>query len=382
VVKDVTDQLDEAEGIQRKGLILSTLLRLKQICNHPAQFLQDGSAFTAERSHKLQRLGRWWRRSSRAARARSSSPSSRRSARRSNGTSRTPATTTPTICMGTSATKRDRMIAEFQDPVTEPSVFVLSLRAGGVGLNLTKANHVFHFDRWWNPAVEDQATDRAFRIGQHKNVFAHKFVAMGTMEERIDAMIEDKKRLSALVVGSDESWLTELDNDTFKDLIALRQRGGGVRPMAQFSRTWWGQRFIAALEQFTDPGRLGRGRSYAHNGRILDYTLAKARLRLKCVAQSIRTMASTRSLSTGPRSPSRPFRRLSGRRSSARLPRADLVTKLLLNEMPDTIEDVFSTVGCISCRTAGATSRPGAPARTMRTRANISPGSTTCWRPP
>jgi SNF2 family DNA or RNA helicase len=115
------------------------------------------------------------------------------------------------------------MVAEFQDPGTEPSVFILSLRAGGVGLNLTKANHVFHFDRWWNPSVEDQATDRAFRIGQRKNVFVHKFVAMGTMEERIDAMIEDKKRLSSLVVGTDESWLTELDNDTFKELISLRR---------------------------------------------------------------------------------------------------------------------------------------------------------------
>jgi SNF2 family DNA or RNA helicase len=124
---------------------------------------------------------------------------------------------------GTSVARRERMITEFQDPETEPSVFILSLRAGGVGLNLTKANHVFHFDRWWNPAVEDQATDRAFRIGQRKNVFVHKFVAMGTLEERIDAMIEDKKRLSSLVVGADESWLTELDNDTFKELIALRR---------------------------------------------------------------------------------------------------------------------------------------------------------------
>src|SRR5436305_1386771 len=124
---------------------------------------------------------------------------------------------------GTSARKRDRMVAEFQDPETPPALFILSLRAGGVGLNLTRANHVFHFDRWWNPAVEDQATDRAFRIGQRKNVFVHKFVAMGTLEERIDAMIEDKKRLSSLVVGADESWLTELDNDTFKDLIALRR---------------------------------------------------------------------------------------------------------------------------------------------------------------
>ncbi|HWE64651.1 MAG TPA: C-terminal helicase domain-containing protein, partial [Chloroflexota bacterium] len=100
---------------------------------------------------------------------------------------------------------------------------ILSLRAGGVGLNLTKASHVFNFDRWWNPAVEDQATDRAFRIGQRKSVFVHKFLAMGTVEERIDALIEDKKRLSSAIVGADESWLTELDNETFKNLIALQR---------------------------------------------------------------------------------------------------------------------------------------------------------------
>jgi SNF2 family DNA or RNA helicase len=115
------------------------------------------------------------------------------------------------------------MITEFQEPDTEASVFILSLKAGGVGITLTKANHVFHFDRWWNPAVENQATDRAFRIGQQKNVFVHKFVAIGTLEEKIDQMIEDKKKLSAAVVGNDESWLTELDNEAFKQLIALNK---------------------------------------------------------------------------------------------------------------------------------------------------------------
>ena len=115
------------------------------------------------------------------------------------------------------------MIAQFQASETEPSVFILSLKAGGVGITLTKANHVFHFDRWWNPAVEDQATDRAFRIGQQKNVFVHKFVSIGTLEEKIDQMIEDKKRVAEAVIGSDESWLTELDNDAFKELIALNK---------------------------------------------------------------------------------------------------------------------------------------------------------------
>lgn len=115
------------------------------------------------------------------------------------------------------------MIAEFQDPESEPAIFLLSLKAAGVGITLTKANHVFHFDRWWNPAVEDQATDRAFRIGQQKNVFVHKFVTLGTLEERIDEMIEDKKKLAGAIVGADEAWLTELDNDAFKDLIALNK---------------------------------------------------------------------------------------------------------------------------------------------------------------
>jgi SNF2 family DNA or RNA helicase len=224
VVKDVEEQLNEAEGIQRKGLILSTLLKLKQICNHPAQFLQDGSAFTPERSHKLQRLGEMIEEvidSGESALIFTQFTEIGGALERH--LEHTRHYNTYYLHGGTNVARRERMIAEFQDSETEPSLFILSLRAGGVGLNLTKANHVFHYDRWWNPAVEDQATDRAFRIGQRKNVFVHKFVAMGTMEERIDAMIEDKKRLSSLVVGADESWLTELDNDTFKELIALRR---------------------------------------------------------------------------------------------------------------------------------------------------------------
>src|SRR6266704_2627672 len=224
VVKDVTERLNDAEGIQRKGLILSTLLKLKQICNHPAQFLQDGSAFTTERSHKLQRLGEMVEEvidSGESALIFTQFTEIGGALERH--LEHVWHYNTYYLHGGTNVARRDRMVAEFQDPETEPSLFILSLRAGGVGLNLTKANHVFHYDRWWNPAVEDQATDRAFRIGQRKNVFVHKYLAMGTVEERIDAMIEDKKRLSSLVVGSDESWLTELDNDTFKELIALRR---------------------------------------------------------------------------------------------------------------------------------------------------------------
>ena len=112
------------------------------------------------------------------------------------------------------------MVAEFQnDP--RPGVFVLSLKAGGTGLTLTAANHVLHVDRWWNPAVEDQATDRAFRIGQTRNVQVRKLVCGGTVEERVAAMIKDKRGLAARIVGAGETWLTELSTDQLRELVAL-----------------------------------------------------------------------------------------------------------------------------------------------------------------
>ena len=101
-------------------------------------------------------------------------------------------------------------------------MFILSIKAGGTGLNLTRANHVFHFDRWWNPAVENQATDRAFRIGQNRQVEVHKFVCLGTVEERIDELIERKQALAEKIVGSGEGWITELSTDQLKDLFRLR----------------------------------------------------------------------------------------------------------------------------------------------------------------
>ena len=224
VVRDVEQRLSSAEGINRQGLILSTLTRLKQICNHPAQFLHDGSIFAGDRSPKLERL--------------------RDMLGDVIGEGESALVFTQFAEVGAQlekhlreqldcpvfylhgavpASRRERMIVEFQDPETGPGVFILSLRAGGVGITLTKANHVFHFDRWWNPAVEDQATDRAFRIGQRKNVFVHKFITLGTLEERIDRLIEEKKQVASLIVGNDESWLTQLDNETFKELIALNR---------------------------------------------------------------------------------------------------------------------------------------------------------------
>ncbi|ODG99905.1 helicase [Nostoc sp. KVJ20] len=224
VVLDVEKQLQSAEGIQRKGLILSTLMKLKQICNHPAQFLQDGSDFSPLRSHKLSRLAEMVEEAvDEGESLLIFSQFTEVGEKIEKHLKHSLHCNTYYLHGGTSRPRREQMITEFQDPNTEPSVFILSLKAGGVGITLTKANHVFHFDRWWNPAVEDQATDRAFRIGQKKNVFVHKFVAIGTLEERIDQMIEDKKKLSNAVVGSDESWLTELDNEAFKRLISLNK---------------------------------------------------------------------------------------------------------------------------------------------------------------
>ncbi|SJM90166.1 DEAD/DEAH box helicase [Crenothrix polyspora] len=224
VVQDVVAQLEEADGIQRQGLMLSTLMKLKQICNHPMQFLQDGSAFTPERSNKLERIGDMLE----EAMAQGDSvlvftQFTEIGEHLNRYLAKEKHYKTHYLHGGTSRLKREQMIADFQDPDTGPAVFILSLKAGGVGITLTAANHVFHFDRWWNPAVENQATDRAFRIGQQKNVFVHKFITLGTLEERIDQMITDKQKMADSIVGNDESWLTKLDNQAFKELIALNK---------------------------------------------------------------------------------------------------------------------------------------------------------------
>ena len=123
---------------------------------------------------------------------------------------------------GLSKPRRDQMVERFQNEADGPPIFILSIKAGGVGLNLTRANHVFHFDRWWNPAVENQATDRAFRIGQSRKVEVHKFICLGTVEERIDELIERKQSLAEKIVGNGEAWLTELSTEELKDLFRLR----------------------------------------------------------------------------------------------------------------------------------------------------------------
>ncbi len=126
----------------------------------------------------------------------------------------------PFLHGGVPKAKRDRMVDHFQAGEGAPLLLV-SLKAGGTGLNLTAASRVVHYDRWWNPAVEDQATDRAWRIGQHRSVFVHKLVCQGTLEERIAQLIDDKRRLAGLVIGGGEAWLSELSTDQLRDLVTL-----------------------------------------------------------------------------------------------------------------------------------------------------------------
>ncbi len=224
VVEEMLDRIATTDGIERRGLVLATMTKLKQVCNHPAHFLRDGTRL-AGRSGKLERLdeildevlvngekallftqyaefgamlrghlvGRFGR---------------------------------EVLFLHGAVAKsaRDEMVARFQaDDAGSPPLFVLSLKAGGTGLTLTAANHVLHVDRWWNPAVEDQATDRAYRIGQRRAVQVRKFVCAGTIEEKIAAMIRDKRGLASKIVGTGEQWLTELSTGQLTDLFRLEE---------------------------------------------------------------------------------------------------------------------------------------------------------------
>ena len=225
VLRDLEAKLADAEGIGRQGLLLSTLMRLKQICNHPAQFLQDASEFSASRSHKLARVCEMLDEIEAEGESALVFTQFAEIGKPLEALFRTRyAGAVYYLHGGTPRARREHMVEEFQNPDSERAIFVLSLRAGGTGITLTRANHVIHFDRWWNPAVENQATDRAYRIGQEKTVFVHKMVTMGTLEERIDEMIEAKKKLAEDIVGSDESWLANLDNEAFRNLVALDRR--------------------------------------------------------------------------------------------------------------------------------------------------------------
>jgi SNF2 family DNA or RNA helicase len=223
VVRQAERDLEAAEGMRRRGLILATLSKLKQVCNHPAQFLGDNSAIPG-RSGKVARLTEMLEEVLAVQeRALVFTQFAEMGHLLQRYVQETFGREVLFLHGGVRKAQRDQMVARFQAGADGPAVFLLSLKAGGTGLNLTGASHVFHFDRWWNPAVENQATDRAFRIGQTKNVQVHKFLCVGTLEERIDEMLERKRELAEGVVGSGEAWLTELSTTELKALFALHQ---------------------------------------------------------------------------------------------------------------------------------------------------------------
>ncbi|MFQ5730270.1 MAG: DEAD/DEAH box helicase, partial [Waddliaceae bacterium] len=223
IVGDASGELEKlGKGIQRKAIIFSTLMKLKQVCNHPTQFLKDNSPLF-NRSGKLNRLKEMLQEIlAIGERSLVFTQFAEMGKMLKDYLQEVTGHEVLFLYGGLSKKKRDLMVDHFQEP-KGPKIFILSLKAGGTGLNLTGANHVFHYDRWWNPAVENQATDRAYRIGQKKDVQVHKFICAGTLEERIDEMIEKKKTIADTVVGTGESWLTELSTDDIKDLWNLRK---------------------------------------------------------------------------------------------------------------------------------------------------------------
>jgi len=221
VVAEMLDKIGVSKGIERKGLVLAALMKLKQICNHPALFLQDGSPLVG-RSGKLTRLEEMLEEVlAEGDKALIFTQFAGMGVMVRHYLQEKLGCETLFLHGGTPKKQRDAMIQRFQNDHYGPPLFVLSLKAGGFGLNLTAANHVFHFDRWWNPAVENQATDRVFRIGQKKNVQVHKFVCIGTLEERIDQMLEQKNELAESIISTGEAWLTELSTDQLKEVFRL-----------------------------------------------------------------------------------------------------------------------------------------------------------------
>jgi len=219
-VDEMLPEVSRLDGIHRKGLVLSSLTRLKQICNHPALYLKDNSELDG-RSGKLNRLDELMevilaeedKTLIFTQYAQMGSLLQEHLAKRFSQ---------EVLFLHGSLSKKKRMelIDKFQKP-DGPKIFILSLKAGGFGLNLTEANQVIHFDQWWNPAVEDQATDRAYRIGQKKNVQVRKFICKGTLEEKIAGLLASKKDLADSIVGSARNTITEMSVDDLRDLLQL-----------------------------------------------------------------------------------------------------------------------------------------------------------------
>jgi SNF2 family DNA or RNA helicase len=231
-VADMLSMADQTEGIQRRGVVLAGLIKLKQICNHPSHFLKefhaDAAPPNAVRSGKAYRIVEMLREVVDAGDQALVFTQFRQMGNILAAMLRHDLDRDILFLHGgTTAKQREEMVNAFQKGDGKYPIFILSLKAGGLGLNLTAATHVFHFDRWWNPAVESQATDRAFRIGQTRTVHVHKFVVSGTLEERIDQMIEAKTELAQNVIGSGEEWLTELSTSQLRDILALRMEAVG-----------------------------------------------------------------------------------------------------------------------------------------------------------
>ncbi|MDA0803427.1 MAG: DEAD/DEAH box helicase [Planctomycetota bacterium] len=257
VVREMLTRVDATDGIQRRGLILSSLVKLKQICNHPAHYLaSDALEDNSEEGAAADTTDRVVGTGDRVKQSVTPSAATLNAIGRSDKMRRLVELLEEVIANGhralvftqyrqlgnllvpvlakhldidplflhggTPQQRRDQLVERFQSGDPRCPVFVLSLKAGGTGLNLTSANHVFHYDRWWNPAVENQATDRAFRIGQTRAVHVHKFVVRGTLEERIDEMIEQKSAMANSIISAGDAWLTELDSQQLRDLLFLR----------------------------------------------------------------------------------------------------------------------------------------------------------------
>ena len=220
-VRDLAASIQELDGMQRRGLVLASLLRFKQICNHPSQLLGDG-LYKPTDSGKFARLAELCEEiASRQEKMLVFTQFREMTEPLAGYLAEQFGQPGLVLHGGTPVSRRKKLVDQFQRE-DGPPFFVLSLKAGGTGLNLTEASHVVHFDRWWNPAVENQATDRAFRIGQRRNVLVHKFVCQGTVEEKIDALIRDKIALARDVLeGGAETLLTEMDNEDLLKLVSL-----------------------------------------------------------------------------------------------------------------------------------------------------------------
>ena len=400
VVDDMMEKIENSRGMERRGNVLAAMAKLKQVCNHPALLLHDRSAVGA-RSGKVIRLEEICEEIlAEGDKALLFTQFTEFAAMLLPHLAARFGTDIAYLHGGTSRKRRDELVTRFQSG-DGPPLFLLSLRAGGTGLNLTAANHVIHLDRWWNPAVEDQATDRAFRIGQKRNVQVRKFICTGTLEEKIDEMIEEKKALASLVISDGEGWLTELSTGELRSIFELSaeavgdEESGGRRPRRWFpteptrplavsgglkarstrgaiGQTWWSGRFIAVLEAIIVGGRLERGRNYARRGQVISMDVTPGMV--SALVQGSRVQ---------------PYRVRIGLDAFG-VPEWDAAeralaasawysAKLLAGEMPEDIDEVFAELGLALFPASAAELSMYCSCRTGRSPASTSRQCSTCW---